>query len=212
MKGQAVDKQKRPVVPDTQGPELAADVTWFHLFRAMVEGGDMARMGPYAFAVYVVIKSHAHFSTGAAFPSVETIAEKSGVSAAQVKRELKTLQALGYLGVEKVGRSNRYALREKIEVQDAAGRPAAVATWDYLPAGVGAAVAELKNVLMSGDMGAARIVNIERLTVQVAAAGGVIVNAGGPVSMPDELRQKLEEWRRSIGVTQTPDKPKRRRG
>jgi hypothetical protein len=203
-KGFAVDKTKRTFSPDTRGPALAADVTWFHLFRAMVEGGDVAKMGPHAFTVYCVVKAHTHFSTGAAFPSVETIAEKAGVSVRQVKRDLKTLQELGYLGVRKVGRANHYALREKVEVQDEAGRPAAVATWDYLPAGVGAAVAELKHVLMSGDLGGARVVNIERLTVQVAAAGGVIINTEGAARMPEELRRKLDDWRASISASTAP--------
>jgi hypothetical protein len=199
-----VDKTKRTVSPDTRGPALAADVTWFHLFRSMIESGDVATMGPHAFAVYAVVKSHTHFSRGAAFPSVELIAEKSGVSVRQVKRELKTLQGLGYLGVRKVGRANHYALREKVEVQDEAGRPAAVATWDYLPAGVGAAVAELKHVLMSGDLGgAARVINIERLTVNVAAAGGVVVNVEGS-RMPEALRQQFAEFAASIGASTAP--------
>jgi hypothetical protein len=203
IKGVAVDKAKRTFSPDTRGPALAADVTWFHLFRSMIESGDVAAMGPHAFAVYAVVKSHTHFSTGAAFPSVELIAEKSGVSVRQVKRELKTLQGLGYLGVRKVGRANHYALREKVEVQDEAGRPAAVATWDYLPAGVGAAVAELKNVLMSGDLGGARVVNIERLTVNVAAAGGLVVNVEGS-RMPEDLRRKLDEFAASISASTAP--------
>jgi predicted DNA-binding protein len=207
-KGFAVDKTKRTFSPDTRGPELAADVTWFHVFRSMIEGGDVAAMGPHAFTVYAVVKAHTHFSSGAAFPSVDTIAEKAGVSVRQVKRELKTLQALGYLGVRKVGRANHYALREKVEVMDSAGRPAAVATWDYLPAGVGAAVAELKHVLMSGDLGGARVVNIERLTVNVAAAGGVVVNVEA-ARMPDELRQKLADFAASIGASAAPVRRKR---
>lgn len=182
---------------------LYAETTWFHVFRAMIEGGDVARMGPHAFAVYCVVKAHTNFQTGSSFPGVELIAEKSGVSVRQVKRELKTLQALGYLGVKKVGRSNHYALREKVEVMDEAGRPAAVATWDYLPAGVGAAVAELKHVLMSGDLGGARVVNIERLTVNVAAAGGMVVNVESS-RMPEDLRRKLAEFAARTSASTAP--------
>ena len=148
-------------------PALAAEVQWFHLFKAMIENGDVAKMGPHAFTVYAVIKAHANFNTGQAFPALETIAEKSGMSLAQVKRELKTLEANGYLTKEKRGRSNLYILREKIDIADEHGRPAAVATWDYLPGGVKHAMADLKNVLMTGDLGAARIVHIENLTVNV---------------------------------------------
>ena len=69
-----------------------AETAWFHIFKTMIDNGDVARMGPYAVTVYLVIKSHTNFATGRAFPALETIAEKSGVSLAQVKRELKTLE------------------------------------------------------------------------------------------------------------------------
>lgn len=182
-----------------QQEELFAETTWFHVFRTMIEGGDVARMGPQAFTVYAVIKGYTNFQTGSAFPAIELIAKRSGISERQVKRELKTLQDMGYLTVRKVGRANHYSLREKVQVQDSTGRPAAVATWDYLPAGVGEAVAELKNVLVSGDIGGAKIVNIERLTVNVAAPGGTVVNIDTTTRAPEELRLKLAEFARSIG-------------
>lgn len=159
-----------------QAELFQAETTWFHVFKTMVDSGDVAKMGPHAVAVYLVIKSHTNFSTGRAFPALETIAEKSGVSLAQVKRELKTLEAFGYVTIEKKGRSNNYTLREKVQISDGAGRPSAVATWDYLPSGVGQAVAELKRVIMTGDLAGASIVNIERLVVNVANAGGTVVN------------------------------------
>jgi len=146
---------------------LEAQTQWFHVFKAMIEQGDVAKMGPHAFTVYVVIKAHTNFSTGHAFPGIDVIAEKSGVSVAQVKRELKTLEAAGYITKEKRGRSNHYILREKINVTDAHGRPQAVATWDYLPSSVQHAVADLKNVLVSGDLAGAKVVHIERLQVNV---------------------------------------------
>ena len=93
-----------------------AETAWFHIFKTMIDNGDVARMGPYAVTVYLVIKSHTNFATGRAFPALETIAEKSGVSLAQVKRELKTLEKFGYITTEKKGRSNHYTLREKIEI------------------------------------------------------------------------------------------------
>lgn len=182
----------------TQQNELfKAETAWFHIFKTMIDNGDVARMGPYATTVYLVIKSHTNFSTGRAFPALDTIAEKSGVSLAQVKRELKTLENLGYITTEKKGRSNHYTLREKIEIRDDAGRPSAVATWDYLPASVSAAVADLKNVMMSGDTSGARVVHIERLTVNVANAGGVVLNINDS-KIPDEIRAKIAELLRGV--------------
>lgn len=144
-----------------------AETTWFHVFRSMIEGGDVARMGPIAFTVYAVIKAHTNFSTGRAFPAVDTIVEKSGISKSQVLRELKVLEEHGYITKEKVGRNNIYTLREKVGISDDKGRPVAAASWDYVPDGVRNAVADLKNVLMTGDFAGAKIVNIERLTVNI---------------------------------------------
>lgn len=176
---------------DSQQEMFKAETQWFHLFKAMIESGDAAKMGPYAFTVYAVIKAHANFETGNAFPAIETIAAKSGISVPQVKRELKTLEACGYLTKKRQGRSNVYTLREKVEITDEQGRPTAMATWDYLPGGVKHAVADLKNVLLTGDVGAARMVHIERLTVNVAQAGGVVLNIDGGI--PEEVRHQIAE-------------------
>lgn len=150
-----------------QNELFKAETTWFHVFKDMIDSGDVAKMGPHAFTVYAVIKAHTNFSTGRAFPALETIAEKSGVSLAQVKRELTTLETYGYIAKRKDGRKNVYTLREKVAFTDDSGRPQAVATWDYLPSTVQHAVADLKNVLVTGELGAARIVHIEKLQVQV---------------------------------------------
>ena len=169
-----------------------AETTWFHIFRNMIANGDMAKMGPHAFATYCVIKAHTNFATGRSFPSLELISEKTGISLAQVKRELKTLEAMDYLTKEKKGRSNLYQLREKVEIQDAHGRPQAVATWDYLPSGVQAAIADLKNVMVTGDMGGARIVHIERLVVNMNTGSGTQINLDMASMKDSKLKNQLE--------------------
>ena len=52
---------------------------------------------------------------------------------------MATLSENGYIDKTKVGRKNSYTLREKITLKDQEGRPAAFATWDYLPSTVEAA-------------------------------------------------------------------------
>jgi predicted ArsR family transcriptional regulator len=42
------------------------------------------------------------------FPSVETISNKSGISAVQVKRCLKILEETGYISKERAGKNNVY--------------------------------------------------------------------------------------------------------
>ena len=178
------------------GELFEAQTTWFHVFKNMIDNGDVAAMGPHACTVYLVIKAHTNYSTGLSFPAIETISEKSGISVAQVKRELIKLESLGYITKEKKGRSNSYTLREKIEIKDEQGRPSAVATWDYLPSSVSAAVADLKNVLVSGD--AAKIVHIERLTVNVANAGGIVLNVNDS-NIPESVRKQINELLRTAG-------------
>ena len=176
-----------------------AQTTWFHVFRSMIDNGDMAKLSGSALKVYLVIKAHTNFSTGRAFPSRELIAEKAGLSEAQVKRELRTLEESGYITRSKAGRNNVYTLREKIEIQDETGRPAAVATWDYLPSSVRDAVADLKNVLVTGDFEGAKVVHIERLQVNIMHLHDQATNTnvqtqnvlGGLDSLPDDLKERV---------------------
>jgi hypothetical protein len=59
-----------------------ADATWFHVFDNMIESGDVAKMGASAFTVYCVVKKHIGLNSKqpGAWPGIETIAEKSGLS------------------------------------------------------------------------------------------------------------------------------------
>lgn len=181
--------------------QLSANAWWFHMFRAMVDSGDVARIGPHALAVYIVIKSHANHRTGKAWPGVEMIAAKSGVSIAQVKRSLIVLEQAGYLARERVGRSNHYTLREKLPVADESGRTLAVATWDYTPGLVQRAVEELKSMLLSGQLCNAKNVRIDRVVMQVNIGGGNTIIENSIAShetilaelerLPFEMREKL---------------------
>lgn len=151
----------------TKQETLQAQTQWFHMFKAMVDTGELAKLSGSAVKVYLVIKAHTNYSTGLSFPAIETIALKSGISIAQVKRELKVLENCSYIIKSKKGRCNVYKLREKVEITDDSGKPSAVATWDYLPKGVKEAVADLKNVLLTGEFSDAKIVHIESLQVNV---------------------------------------------
>lgn len=168
-----------------KGNNLSAELAWFHVFKAMIDDGEVAKIGASAFTTYCVIKSHTNFATGVAFPSIETISEKSGISQAQVKRDLKTLEAHGLLTKEKQWKSNVYTLREKILITDESGKPAGQASWDYLPGAVRDAMADLKNVLMTGQFADAKVVMIENLQVNIIKAeSGSTVNAtSGPMSV-----------------------------
>jgi DNA-binding IclR family transcriptional regulator len=166
--------------------DVHAETRWFHMFRAMIDSGDLARMDGSTVKVYIVIKAHTNLQTGAAFPGVETIAEKSGLSRVQVWRALQVLEAMGYVTKTKQGRHNVYHLREKVNITDGEGQTVAQATWDYLPTLVKDAVADLRQVLASGDLGGAKIVHIDHLYVQINAnaiqPGGVANNLSGSMA------------------------------
>lgn len=148
-----------------------AETTWFHVFVSMVENGDVAKMGPYAVTVYLVVKAYTNWKTGKAFPSIDTITEKSGVSRRQVINSLAQLVENGYLDKTKVGRKNTYTLREKVTLKDTEGRPAACATWDYLPSTVEAARAQLKRFMLTGEHDG-KILFVENLNLNVQVNNG----------------------------------------
>lgn len=159
----ANEKQLNLIEPET---------SWFHVFRTMVDSGDVAAMGPYAVTVYLVVKSYTNWRTGRSFPTVELIAEKAGISKRQVIASLKKLEELGYVTKERQGRANVYRLREKIELRDDQGRPAATASWDYLPSTVRDAVAELKQFTVTGKSDGLNVVHIEHLTLNIQQVFG----------------------------------------
>lgn len=156
--------------------ELDAQTQWFHFFRDMVESGDLARMDGSVVKVYLTIKAYVNFNSGSAFPSIDTIAENSGMSNRQVIRAIDMLETMGYITKEKRGRSNIYTLREKIDIKDGSGIKTAIASWDYAPSTVSRAVTDLKNVLVNGDLAGAKIIHIENLHVNIANDNAVQVN------------------------------------
>lgn len=168
---------------------IEPETSWFHIFRAMVDSGDVANMGPFAVTVYLVVKSYTNWKTGRSFPTVELIAEKAGISKRQVIASLKRLEELGYVTKERQGRTNVYKLREKIELRDDAGRPAATASWDYLPSTVRDAVAELKQFTVTGKTDGLNVIHIENMTLQIQQVfGGENViqnNMIDPNALPD---------------------------
>jgi DNA-binding transcriptional MocR family regulator len=178
---------------DTQQTMLSAVTTWFHVFNAMIEDGDMARMGPYAYVTYNVIKSHTNYATGSAFPGVDQIVRKAGISKSKVLDSLKVLQQMGYITIARRGRHNVYTLREQIAIHDEQGQPQALASWDYLPQMVRDAVNDLKNVLVTGNLGAAQTVHIERLVLNINH-GHHQTNFNLAAALDDpELRQTVKQ-------------------
>lgn len=188
-----------------QAELFQAETSWFHIFKDMIENGDMARLDGSTIKVYLVVKSYTNFLTGRAFPAIELVAKKSGLSERQVMRCFAELEKAGYITKEKSGRQNVYTLREKVIINDSDGKPQAVATWDYIPNSVKSAMAELKHAVISGEMVAGKIIHIEHLVLNVATgenATQVNINAADIDKLPPEIKERLLSLRRAIKKNQ----------
>ena len=177
-----------------------AETTWFHVFKDMIDSGDMATLDGSAIKVYLVVKSYTNFSTGRAFPAIELIATKAGISKIQVMRCLKSLEQAGYIIKSKIGRKNFYTLREKVSIKDSEGRPQAVATWDYIPNSVRNAISELKHAVVSGEMIGGSVIHIEKLVLNVATGDSTQININGIdlENIPPDIQEKLFALRKAI--------------
>ena len=157
--------------PIEQSELFKTDIGWFHIFKELIRNGTWARLSTSATKLYPVIKAYANHKSGEAFPSIETLKEFSGMAGASVIKALKELEAEGLLAKSgAAGRHNNYSLIEKFEVTDSEGRPAASVTFDYMPALVGDAVAELKNFMARGMTmpdGKTQFIKIENLTLNI---------------------------------------------
>lgn len=157
--------------PVEQSELFKTDIGWFHIFKELIRNGTWARLSTAATKLYPVIKAYANHQSGEAFPSIETLKEFSGMAGASVIKALKELEAEGLLAKSgAAGRHNNYSLIEKFEVTDSEGRPAASVTFDYMPALVGDAVAELKNFMARGMTmpdGKTQFIKIENLTLNI---------------------------------------------
>ena len=84
-------------------------------------------------------------------------------------------------------------------MKDSKGRPAAVATWDYLPSTVEAARAELRQFKMTGENDG-QIIHIENLTMNVQFIQGDHndINQNNFDSIKDEkLKEALKKLYKS---------------
>lgn len=143
--------------------EMKADPYWFHIFKSMVDN-DLRTLGPYAFAVYCVIKSHCRFKDGVAEPGISTIAVKAGISERQVMRELNRLQKHGYVRKIRVRKHNGYRLQERLPIFGTLGEQKAVASWEYQPGKIKSVVLELEEMLRTQQL-AGRSIHIEKLQI-----------------------------------------------
>lgn len=178
----------------TQGELFTAEVRWFHIFRSMVDSGDLAKMSGSCVKVYLVIKSYSNLDTGLSFPKLETIAEKAGLSVAQVKRELSFLEERGHITKGRRGRQNIYTLRERLQVLNDHGSHAATVEWTYLPQNVQHTLEAIKKLLSTGEIAGRTAIHLNNIQINVnhVAPGGVAINIQNSLAeLPQGIRSVL---------------------
>lgn len=170
------------------------DGWWFHCFRSFIDGGQLARMSGSACKVYLVIKSYTNYKTGLAAPALGTIATKSGLSLAQVKRELNSLLRSGLIRKEKSGRHNVYQIIEHFPLVGSDGVALAMGRWTYVPAQVAAVTEELKRLVGAQSRDNPGLIQIENLRAERSKRGceGAQIGDMNLASLPSNLRKPLE--------------------
>ena len=185
----------------SQAELFRAETSWFHVFKDMIDNGDMAKLDGSAIKVYLVVKSYTNFATGRAFPAIELVAAKAGLSERQVMRCFTELENSGYITKEKSGRHNVYTLREKVSIKDSDGRPQAVATWDYIPNNVKTAMAELRHAVVTGEMMGGKIIHIEHLILNLVTGDNstqINVNEADLEKLDPDIKEKMLSMRESL--------------
>lgn len=171
-----------------------ADTSWFHFFRDMADNGDLARLSGSTVKVYLVLKSYTHFATGDAFPEIQTIAIKSGLSESQVIRCLKNLVAAGFLRKTRTGRKNTYRMYEKVSIVDDSGKTTAVATWEYQPQMTKQTVAELKQMMRIGKLKQTPVIHIDNVQLQINTGNaiGIQINKNDLAKLAEQSPEIIE--------------------
>lgn len=141
-------------------PPMMPNTYWFHIFQTMIDH-DLANLGPYAFTVYCVIKSHSNIRTGVAIAQINTIARKAGISARHVMRQIKRLESEGYVSTSRLRKHNEYRLNEKTALFNENGCRQGHAGWEYRPLQIENTVKELKRKLQDIEA-SAQIIHTQR--------------------------------------------------
>ena len=169
------------------------DFGWFHFFRTIIQNDTWAKMSLAAGKLYPVVKSYANAENGAAFPSYDTLAAKSGLSIQSVSKALKELADLGMITATRtVGKKTIYALKETFDVQHPVSGQRGSASFDYVPSVVQDAVKELRALVSTGAQGKIIQINFNLNCENVTSnnAQNIIDGAAEIQKIMDLLEQK----------------------
>lgn len=133
---------------------FAPNFSWFHFFRTIIQNDTWAKMSLAAGKLYPVVKSYCNSENGAAFPSLDTLAAKSGLSLPSVTKALNELAGLDLITAKKAaGKATVYSLKETFDIHHPVSGKHGTASFDYIPSIVQDAVKELKALVSTGAQG-----------------------------------------------------------
>lgn len=174
------------------------DFGWFHFFRTIIQNDTWAKMSLAAKALYPVVKSYANSENGAAFPSYDTLAAKSGLSLPSVAKSLNELADLGMVtAVKSRGKKTVYSIKETFEVQHPASGKQGTASFDYVPQLVKKAVEEMKALITTGSQGKIIQINFNLNCGEVTSNNAQIMVDGVTTNGASDILKMLEEKERT---------------
>ena len=133
---------------------------WVHFLKDMVFSGQLRSIGCYGLTILLTVKAHTDLRTGSdAFPSIQTISHFTGISEAQIKRELKKLCELNYIEIVKKGRSNHYIVKERLKIKYEDGSTA-TASWNYVAFDTQNILNEIKKMFIDNTLRSTSVINI----------------------------------------------------
>lgn len=170
---------------------FTADASWFHIFKELIRNKTWAKLSASATKLYPVIKSFINHQSGSAFPSIDTLEEFSGLSRPSIIKALKELEVEGLLIKSTNGRNSNYSVVEKFDVKNEQGKPTASVSFDYMPAYVKDAVAELRNFV--AEDGKVNYIKIEYLTLNIINGEHGTVNNNNQIVTPEDAIKSMKE-------------------
>jgi hypothetical protein len=143
--------------------------------QTLLSSGDLVVLGTDAVAVYLVARNSVQSSANKRFPPVATLVKLVGIDKDRVTQALHLLQQRGYVQ----GKEGRYILREKSCLSHDNDKQVTEVTWDVVSPSSLLNIREFRKVLVSGELGDARILHIEHLQVNInnIQDGGIGVNS-----------------------------------
>lgn len=156
------------------------DKRFIKVLHSLITSGQLADLQPLAFSVLCVIRAYVPIDGISSFPSVELIAEKTGVSRSSVYKAIDALIRLGWIEKTKSGRKNVYRVQEKyvLKSTEPLDRPDEVALTPYGALQSKQHEPDIDVYAKTGRLPEGSIVQIEKININLT-----IVQDGGTANV-----------------------------